>query len=145
LNEIVLKINYAGFATATAWMIMPLDRNITEILCASNVQKLHLFMEQLPIGLIIVDQNASIVSVDEFSERVLNFEDRSVKGRSITEIFGDAAKSWLSRMSSIEETAYLGCLHLITSAGLNLRMEIAMAPSIVPHQKALHVVFAVEA
>jgi hypothetical protein len=123
---------------------MPLDRNVTDIICASSVQRLHLTMEDFPVGLIVVDQNASIVSIDKCSERLLEFEEDGVKGRLITTIFGDAARNWFTKLRSSEKSAYLGCLHIITTAGMKLKLEIAMAPSMVPHQNTLHVVFALD-
>ena len=122
---------------------MSLDLQFAKVLCAASVQHLHLQLETLPVGLIVVDKNAAIVAADEWSEELLGFDSKSEKGRSLTNIFGEVAETW-SRALSKRETGYLGCLSMVTRTGTNLKLELASAPSVVPHLNDLHIIFSIE-
>lgn len=120
---------------------MPLDRRVTDVMCAASVQHLQLRLETLPVGLIVVDKNAEIVSVDEWSAGLLGFDSKSERGRSITTIFGEVAKGWIQALGK-QEASYLGCLNMTSSTGIKLKVEIASAPSMVPYLNDLHIIFA---
>lgn len=122
---------------------MVLDPQVADLLCAASVQHLHLSLEQLPVGLIVVDQNAAILSTDEWSEQLLGFCSKNVKGRSITSIFGDISHDWINALSK-HENSYFGCLPLTTKSGVRLKIDVAAAPSLVPHRSELHIVFTLD-
>src|ERR1700722_2971833 len=75
---------------------------MTRLLLTASVQHMRLTMEEFPIGSISVTKHGVIDSVDCWTESQLQFSAATLRGASVTTLFGDQAFDFLEGLRKQE-------------------------------------------
>ena len=105
---------------------------MTRLLLNASVQHMRLTMEELPIGSICVTKHGVIDSVDHFTESQLEFSASSLRGASLTILFGDQAFDFLECLRK-QEIGFVWRTSVRTRSGQPLSAVLVLAQSLQPH------------
>lgn len=122
---------------------MALDRTVTDLLFVARIKHLRSTIEQLPVGIIKVDQTGLIICVDEWTATLLGVERSKLRGQSIATIFSDQAEPCLNAIRR-RAAGYLGTFTITTQADVKLPVQVAMARSPQLESTDLQIIYSTE-
>lgn len=113
------------------------QKELTYLLLHARAQHTRLTIETLPVGTITIDRDGLIESIDEWTEKSLNFDNRFVTGKDCSMLLGG-----IDCQDRIEQRqfGYLGRQRLETLTG-SIMANLVLAPGLSRHRLEISVIY----
>lgn len=116
---------------------------LSKLLLDASTHHMRFLLETLPTGLIEVNQDGIIESIDDWTSQTLGFRIGDLRGRSISLLFEDSTFDFLQLIRK-RHYGRVGRILLRTESGVPVSAELVLKPSMQLHKFIFSIIYTTE-